>query len=220
MKQKQHGTAQIKSALCRTALSLGLLFPLGATTVTAAENIASAYTRLQLDKCRHTQSNEPEDYGFWICPGHAGISVRIGGADQRITVSFGPEADKQLAAEQTFPSFNSVDKVNVEWRTASAEGGAAKPFATIVRWTVKTEKDSKRSSGRVLVVTTLGPAVCHVGYVDALANKDANVLARKLANERARTFDCGKDIRLIYGRKGPSVAGMAQQLEDQAAEKR
>ena len=43
------------------------------------------------------------------------------------------------------------------------------------------------------MVTRLGPGgTCHVGYVDG-RSKDANERARKLADERARTFKCGKD---------------------------
>jgi hypothetical protein len=57
------------------------------------------------------------------------------------------------------------------------------------------------STGRVLVVTRLGPGgVCHVGYVDARANPDANALARKIADESARTFKCGKQKRIVLGK--------------------
>ena len=50
-----------------------------------------------------------------------------------------------------------------------------------------------KPSGRVLVVTRLGRGgTCHVGYVDG-RSKDANEHARKLADEHARTFKCGKD---------------------------
>ena len=60
-----------------------------------------------------------------------------------------------------------------------------------------------KASGRVLVVTRLDPGgSCHVGYVDARANPDANELARKLADERARTFKCGTDKRIVVGTKG------------------
>ena len=55
----------------------------------------------------------------------------------------------------------------------------------------------------MLVVTRLGPGgVCHVGYVDARANPDANEVARKIADEKARTFKCGKDKRIISGKVG------------------
>ncbi len=43
----------------------------------------------------------------------------------------------------------------------------------------------------MLVVTQLKPgATCHVAYVDARANPDADELARKAADESARDFDC------------------------------
>ena len=54
---------------------------------------------------------------------------------------------------------------------------------------------------RVPVVTRLGRGgVCHVGHVDALANPDADALARKIADERARTFRC------ILGETGPGLS--------------
>ena len=68
-----------------------------------------------------------------------------------------------------------------------------------------TDRDSgnRKSSGSALVVTRLGPGgVCHVGYVDARANPDANELARKIADQHARTFRCGKDKRVILGKVG------------------
>lgn len=186
----------------------------------SAQTFDSAYTDLELKKCKHTDSKEPEDYGFWACGGHAGIAVRVSGADQRTTISFGPKAADQVAASQTFPSFNSVDKVKVEWRLMKDSGPKPTPFATIVRWTVKREQDTTSSRGRVLVVTKLGDTVCHVGYVDALANKNANELARQLAEKHAGTFDCEKDKRIILGAKGASVAGMAEQIESEEEEKK
>jgi hypothetical protein len=59
-------------------------------------------------------------------------------------------------------------------------------------------------SGRVLLVTRLGPgAVCHVGYVDALANANANDLAREIPDKHARAFECGKDKPVILGKVEP-----------------
>jgi hypothetical protein len=65
-------------------------------------------------------------------------------------------------------------------------------------------------NGRVSVVTRLGPGgVCHVGYVDALANRDADALARKIADERARTFRCATDKPVILGETGPGLSSCA-----------
>jgi len=122
-------------------------------------------------------------------------------------VTFGPWKDT-AAMSQTFPAFNDVYQGTVEWRLEK-QNGKATPFATILRWNVVTPTDSAKAtgpikpSGRVLVVTRLGSdGVCHVGYVDAVANPNANELARKIADESARGFKCGKDKRIVLGKVG------------------
>ena len=65
-----------------------------------------------------------------------------------------------------------------------------------------TSPDDRKSSGRVLVVTRLNPGgVCHIGYVDARANPDANEIARKLADEKARSFVCEKNKAEWHGKR-------------------
>lgn len=50
-------------------------------------------------------------------------------------------------------------------------------------------------------MTRLGEGnVCQVGYVDARANLDADELARRIADENARTFQCGKDKPIVLGK--------------------
>ena len=98
-------------------------------------------------------------------------------------------------------------RATVEWRLEKQPTGKTRPFATILRWNVRAEGDVMRSTGRALVVTRLGPGgVCHVGYVDARANPDANELARRIADEHARTFRCGKDKRIVLGNRSPGFA--------------
>ncbi|PWB83601.1 MAG: hypothetical protein C3F11_05750 [Methylocystaceae bacterium] len=170
----------------------------------AGAGVVSAYTKIDVRRdCRHRPGVEAEDYGDWRCRGYAGVPMWVGADDQRSYVSFGPKASEELAAEQTFAPFNSFYKGAVEWRLEKPEG---RPFATIVRWGVKTTADLDKTSarGRVLVVTRLPPgAVCHVGYVDALANADANGLAREIADKYARGFDCGKDKPTFLGKVTP-----------------
>jgi hypothetical protein len=87
---------------------------------------------------------------------------------------------------QTLPGFNDVYKGTIEWRLERKPDGKLKPFATILRWNVMTNPDDRQASGRKLVVTKLGPGgVCHVGYVDAGANPDANELAQTCGREGA-----------------------------------
>jgi hypothetical protein len=187
-----------------------------------ASEFNSAYTALNLDKCAHTASSEPEDYGFWRCPGYAGIAVRVSAGDQRMFVSFGLGADRQPAAQQTLPNFNSVDKTRIEWRLRIEKRPRARkiePIATIARWRVQISEAEGTLSGQVLVVTRLGDAVCHIGYVDASANADANALARELADTRARDFDCQNDVRIIAGKRGKSVDAIASVIAHQAKNK-
>ena len=138
--------------------------------------------------------------------GPYGIDVRLSAGDQRMTVSFGRNAAKEPAASQTFPAFNNVYEGTVEWRLDAQSSGKPRPFATILRWNVRMEDDERTSTGRVLVVTRLGPGgVCQIGYVDARANPDANALAQQLADEEARKFQCGKDKPVTRGKVLPGL---------------
>ena len=119
-------------------------------------------------------------------------------------VSFGRNAARESAAGETLPGFNDVYKGTIEWRLERQSNGKLKPFATILRWNVMASPDDPHASGRKLVVTKLGPGgVCHVGYVDARANPDANELARKLADEKAHIFKCGIDKPESVGNRPP-----------------
>ena len=174
----------------------------------SAQSVASAYTPLDLKKCRHTPGKDVEDYGAWSCAGYGGIGVHVAAGDQRSYVSYGPNARKQAAAKQTLASFNGEGK-NIEWRGERGADGALKPYATIMRWSTTVSGNADEPvRGQVLVVTRLGAGgVCHVGYVDARANPDANALAQKIADETARTFKCGADKPIVLGNKGPGFSG-------------
>ena len=58
----------------------------------------------------------------------------------------------------------------------------------------------------MLAVTRLPPGpVCHAAYIDVQANPDANELARKAADELARSFKCGTDQVKVIGNIGRAV---------------
>jgi hypothetical protein len=178
----------------------------GIVTPAISQAVSRVYTQFDADKCRHTKGRDVEDYGSWRCPGHTGIDVYLSAGDQRMFVSFGRNAAREPAARQTFPGFNSAYKGTVEWRIETPPDGKPRPFATILRWNVKLESDERDTTGRVLVVTRLGSGgVCHVGYVDARANPNANELAQQLADERARGFRCGTDKPLVVGKVMPGL---------------
>ena len=85
-----------------------------------------------------------------------------------------------------------------------------KPFAIIQRWHIADvtdpDKQGRPNTKAMLVGTRLPPgSVCHVAYVDAAANSDANELARKAADEFARDFKCGKDEVRVIGQSGRAI---------------
>lgn len=176
-----------------TALVVSLL-PAG----TAAEEIGSVYTPLKLDDCKNVTPPEAAEYGgVFRCKGYGGMDVRVAEGDLRMFVSYGPEAENQTAAQQALPAFNTTGET-LEWRLA-AEGGRKTPFATILRF----HWDSNGAKGSTLVVTKLGQAdACHVAYVMATGNSNANVLAREIADRQARGFDCKRDRVRHYGADG------------------
>jgi hypothetical protein len=202
------------------AVALALCF-VGATgSRAAAQSIGSVYTDYDTKKCPHKAGREVEDYGEWRCKGLDGMAVLVGAGDQRMTMSFGPRAKDEPAVGQTLQGFNDVYKSRLEWRFVRDAGGRIQPFAAIARWSTFLLDESaeiadtgrpKTVNGKVLVVTRLGPGgVCHVGYVDALANRNANELARKIADESARSFRCDTDKPIIVGETGPGFSSSSK----------
>lgn len=171
-----------------------------------AQEIVSVTTPLDLKKCRHLPGKMEEDYGSWRCRGHGGIAVFVSAGDQRAYVSYGRNAEQQPAARQTLAAFNGEGDT-VEWRAVRRKDGKLKPFATIARFSVTKSAEDPPVKGAMLVVTRLGPPVCRIGYVDAIANPNAAALARQIADEHARVFECQASKPIILGEKGPGFSG-------------
>jgi hypothetical protein len=184
--------------------ALGLLVAMPAT----ANPLKSLYTTIELEQCRQTRT-EPGG-GAWICAGLAGYPVFIAEGDMRTFVSVGPEPEKRRAATQTLRDFNSLFKgkrgrATLEWRIIRRDGRPV-PFATIQRYF--TRHDTAKSE--VLVVTKVtAQEDCHVAYIDALANRDAIVLAREIADREAREFDCKREPS-VRGRTGDGPASASR----------
>jgi hypothetical protein len=217
------------SAVIYHGLGALVLCLAGATGSQAAgvQPITSVYTDYDARKCPHRPGRAVEDYGEWRCRGLDGMAMLVSAGDQRMTMSFGPHAANEPAVGQTLQGFNDVYKARIEWRLVNEGRSRPRPFAAIVRWNTLLLDESetpgapaagrpKTISGKVLVVTRLGPhGVCHVGYVDAQANRDADALAREIADARARSFRCDTDKPVIVGETGPgfSSSGAAERIE-------
>ncbi|HEY8576480.1 MAG TPA: hypothetical protein VIL88_09110 [Devosia sp.] len=161
-----------------------------ATPAMAAFN--SAYTDLDLDLCLVLDA---DDFGAsWACPGYKGYPLMVTEGDLRFSLIYGFGA--KMADGQTLPPFNYLGP-KLEWRLSNALGRWM-PIATIVRYHTA-DPETGEDKGEVLVVTQLVEGnSCHIAYVDALANKDANELARQAA-DASGTFDCATDEVEIIG---------------------
>jgi hypothetical protein len=160
----------------------------------------SAYTKLDLAKCQGEPPNpdDPVAGGTWWCEGYGGMPVRVAEGDLRFLVSYGANAAEEPAAGETLPAFNTIG-ATLEWRLErDRSNGSLHPIATILRYFTDSGTGEK---GQVLVVTKLGGPgqVCHIGYVDALLNRDANVVARQVAEQVAAGFVCGTHQAGYYG---------------------
>lgn len=186
----------------RRATTLALMLT-GALTWSAAANpLKSLYTTIDLGECRRTSRHS--DGGAWLCKGLDGYPVYIAEGDLRTFVSVGRQPEKRRAAQQTLGAFNSLFKgksqrATLEWRFVKRDSKIL-PFATIQRYFTRNDK----GIGQVLVVTKVTPTEdCHVAHIDALANSDAIALARDVADNLARSFDCKAEPRRV-GKQGVS----------------
>jgi hypothetical protein len=149
----------------------------------------SVYTTLDLATCRKLASRPDGD--SHLCKGLPDHPVYVAEGDGRTFLAASLTPQTARAATQTLAAFNSPfakrgRRTTIEWRVV-IRGGRRVPYATIVRYF--TSRDG--ASGEVLVVARVdGAQTCHVAHIDALANDDAIVRARRIADGRARTFDC------------------------------
>jgi len=186
----------------------GLLACSNAGNADAQSLGSSTYTSTAPKDCRQIgKPSELDGSTTRVCPGKAGLMVLISEDDLREIVSVGRNrkaASEEPAAKVWFGPFNSSE-ITIEWRAA---GG--KPFAIIQRWHIADgtdlDKQGRPNTKAMLVVTRLPPGpVCHVAYVDATANPNANELARNAADEVARGFNCDRDEVKIIGTSGRAV---------------
>ncbi|HEV2157121.1 hypothetical protein [Bradyrhizobium sp.] len=192
----------------RIRIILAVLTSCIALNGASAQSMGSTYTSTAPKDCRQVgKPSELDGSTTRVCPGKNGLMVLIAEDDLREIVSVGRNrkaAAEEPAANIWFEPFNSSE-TTIEWRSVGT-----KPFAMIQRWHIADssdpDKQGRPNTKAMLVVTRLPPGpVCHVAYVDAIANPSANELARKAADDFARGFACGKDEVKIVGTRGRAV---------------
>jgi hypothetical protein len=158
----------------------------------AVRPVKSIFTTLDRNHCE-VLAQQPST-GRLRCEGLPGYPVTIAEEALKSFVSVGTDAENRKAASQTLTAPNSLFKdgshrATVEWRFVIRDE-KPKPYAMIVRYFTK----SQTRRGQVLVVTRVTDSeACHVAYIDAVANTNAIILARRIADEKARKFDCKSD---------------------------
>jgi hypothetical protein len=193
----------------KTAFTAAILL-VGATVAAAAGEISSAYTDIDTEKnCSVFSSNEEGgDFANFVCAGWNGYPVLIYSGDLRESLFYGFPPQGELPWE-SFVAFNSVGP-KIEWRIEK-NGSQAVPFATIHRWFVNDNPDKPEERKDVLVVAKVGSVDerqgCTIGLVLASGNPQANDAARKIADEKAKSFRCGVDKWTEIGEKLPMFSG-------------
>ena len=187
-------------AMKRAAVLAALiaLWPPGAS----ANPVKSQYTSIDIKTCKKTRRYADGD--AWTCQGLPGYPVYVAEGDLRTFVSVGARAETRRAASQTLGPFNTIfangtKRTTLEWRF-DRKGAGLVPYAVILRYF--THNDAGR--GEVIVVAKVTPSQsCHVAYIDALATREPIVLAHRIADGTARSFDCSK-TPLTIGATGKS----------------
>lgn len=180
----------------------GALAPLGlwlASSGNAAQHPPSSlFTSIALEACKPikqkaeaaAKSGAGKSSGkSWLCM--ALMPIYAAEREGHFFVAIGANARQHKAAQQTLEPVNSPldhksKRITVEWRIKTRAAGP-QPYASIIRYFTT----ANGKPGEVLVVTKLGNGQsCHVAYIDAMANPDAIVMARAVADEKTPVFDC------------------------------
>ncbi len=165
------------------------IFSLFLSKGASGQEIISAYSEVNLDECLLLDSSDMR--ARWACPGYKGYPLYIVESDLRFYVSYGFGAPDEKAAGQTLPPFNYINN-KIEWRLKQTNEGNYLPFATILRWFIDTDVENKYDS--MLIITKIEENnTCHIAYIDVKLVKNANQIARDIADEAAQDFDCEND---------------------------
>ncbi|MBL1421054.1 MAG: hypothetical protein COC24_011150 [Alphaproteobacteria bacterium] len=176
----------------------------------------SSYSKLSFDKdcIFDTPANENEASigATAICKINGKPDIYFEDGDLRRSAGFG--------AKKIFESFGAWNSMNttIEWRHDN-EGNI---FAAIVRFFIdhpnpETGTPDKTSRGQILAVhnvaNTINGETCVTALIDARANEDANIVARRMADEMAQSFNCITQTPQYYGTEGAYSAAFNKPLQ-------
>lgn len=202
-----------------------LIILLALTAHAYSDKVISTYTKLNLNTdCMPLDDNteeEAEQGGILLCKGYDTYPIYIKYGDLRESVHFGNLSQPFIdSAWESFNVWNSVS-TTFEWRLKKGKPVAVIHRAFLDNIDPETGNVSKKLQGQVLVVSSVATEEnksigCVIGLVDARANKDANKLARSIADEIEIPAMCTTDGSLYRGKKGPTAASMNRSYPDKS----
>lgn len=142
----------------------------------------SAYTELNLDRCRVIARDAESGAVSWRCTGYAGIPLYVTEDDDRFDVDAGLDNGEW----EGVGGFNRLGP-RVEWRLRRG-----RPVAIIYRYILTGADQPPGTRLAVKSIGRLGHAGCLVSMIDGAA-PNANEVARQRADTRAEAFRCGID---------------------------
>jgi len=177
--------------------ALGAMLVAGAGEAAAQRRaaITSAYSDVNLDRCKVLRTVEEGASTEWQCPGLKGTPLMIASGDERFDVDAGIFNEE---FESTSP-FSSVGP-RVEWRLRGGQ-----PFAIIYRLRVGGDDRPERTVLGVETIGRRGRPGCLVAWI-AGSVPNANATARQQADQRAGSFRCGRDRAARIGNVADLVA--------------
>lgn len=212
--------------MTRLLISLAALTAILTMTTTAFTNdTISAYTKLDFDThCTRIDTppdDEPDLGGYFKCTGYEDYPVWLSTGDIRESVQFG-KLNPQMAEAGSWESFSSFNAINTtfEWRLRKG-----KPFAVIYRHFIdhidpETGGTTQKSRGQILVIKSVATDKtngigCVYGLIDARANKNANALARKVADAMTDPVShCVSKNPQVFGKTSASFQQMSRSFPD------
>ena len=175
MKVRQPAMNTILSALATSAFA----------TAASAGSFDSAYTTQNYQKCP-IALNEPGAITRH-CTGYGGVRINWFGADDDAIVDFGRKGNTVEAEGLSF----AAAKDTIEWR-GPLRGKTIAPLAAIVRYSI-CQTISGPCHDELYVYRLNGrESSCVMAVVDGRP-ADANVQARRIADDFGAVFRCGRD---------------------------
>lgn len=181
----------------------------------SADAAQSRFTSIANKDCKFAPiGHEPgeEDDQFKTCPGLGGTKTVVNAFETRVRIGFrwpnGGHPKKVIWVVEAWSAGFVID-----WRGAKEPKGFL-PYAAIVRMKFARDGGPEVGDQVLAVIRVRHDDACVMGAVDAGANRNANELAREIADARP-SFICGRDKPVIGGVGTPSAVEIIKGMADQ-----